>query len=132
MILGASKLSQLKENLDSIKYYDLISDDVVNENKEDEDSDSASSSSKHLDIITAVDSEVVKIPSNKKMNLFQGVFTGLDLDNSLISIKNANGEEYKVHLNDAFQSVANDLHRLVSVNYKIIEKDKIEINFPPI
>ena len=29
VILGASKLSQLKENLDSIKYYDLISDDVV-------------------------------------------------------------------------------------------------------
>ena len=29
VILGASKLSQLKENLDSIKYYDLISNDVV-------------------------------------------------------------------------------------------------------
>ena len=105
-----------------------INDDTVIDSKEDEDSDSASSSSKHLDIITAVDREAVEIPNNQKMNLFQGVFTGLDSDNSLISIKNANGEEFKVHLNDAFQSVANDLHRLVSVNYKIIEKDEIEIN----
>ena len=29
VILGASKLSQLKENLDSINYYNLITDDII-------------------------------------------------------------------------------------------------------
>ena len=29
VILGASKVSQLKENLDSIKYFDLITDEVM-------------------------------------------------------------------------------------------------------
>ena len=31
VILGASKLSQLKENLDSIKSYDLITDEILKE-----------------------------------------------------------------------------------------------------
>ena len=31
VILGASKIRQLKENLDSIKFYDLISDEIMNE-----------------------------------------------------------------------------------------------------
>ena len=31
VILGASKLSQLKENLDSIKYYDLINNEILQE-----------------------------------------------------------------------------------------------------
>ena len=31
VILGASKLSQLKENLDSIKSYDLINDEILKE-----------------------------------------------------------------------------------------------------
>ena len=31
VILGASKLSQLEENLDSIKYYDLVTDEVLDE-----------------------------------------------------------------------------------------------------
>ena len=29
VILGASKLSQLKENLDSINYFNLITDDII-------------------------------------------------------------------------------------------------------
>ena len=31
VILGASKLSQLKENLNSLKYYDLINDEIIQE-----------------------------------------------------------------------------------------------------
>ena len=33
VILGASKLSQLKENLNSIKYYDLIDDVMIEINQ---------------------------------------------------------------------------------------------------
>ena len=31
VILGASRLSQLKENLDSLKYYELVTDEIVNQ-----------------------------------------------------------------------------------------------------
>ena len=31
VILGASKVSQLKENLESSKYIDLVTDEIINE-----------------------------------------------------------------------------------------------------
>lgn len=56
-----------------------------------------------------------------------GYFTGIDAAKNIV-ITTWNGEEYRVHLNDHFAGVWNDLDKLRNEQQRVIDKKELDIN----